>query len=62
MISFDSNETYPRTEEKLLGVTINNTLCWYKHMKHVLKTCNSYFVSVDNNQELFISAKLNIIL
>ena len=49
MISFDSNETHPSTEEKLVGVTINDTLCWDKHMEHVLKTCNSYLVSVDKN-------------
>ena len=42
MISFDSNEIHPRTEENLLGVTISNTLCWDKHIDHVLKTCNSY--------------------
>ena len=42
MISFDSNEIHPSTEEKLLGVTISNTLCWDKHSDHVLKTCNSY--------------------
>jgi len=38
MISFDSNEIHPSTEEKLLGVTISNTLCWDKHSDHVLKT------------------------
>jgi len=42
MISFDSNEIHPSTEEKLIGVTIGNTLCWDKHSDHVLKTCNSY--------------------
>ena len=42
MISFDSNEIHPSTEEKLLGVTISNILCWDKHIDHVLKTCNSY--------------------
>jgi len=61
MISFDSNETHPSTEEKLVGVTINDTLCWDKHMEHVLKICNSYLVSVDKNQDLFISANPNII-
>ena len=42
MISIDSNEIHPSTEEKLLGVNISDTLCWDKHIDHVLKTCNSY--------------------
>ena len=42
MISFDSNEIHPSTEEILLSVTKSNTLCWDKHIDHGLKTCNSY--------------------
>jgi len=29
-------------KKKLLGVSISNTLCWDKHIDHVLKSCNSY--------------------
>ena len=29
--------------EKLLGVTISNTLCWDAHINHLIKKCNSYF-------------------
>ena len=28
--------------EKLLGVTISNTLCWDAHSDHLIKKCNSY--------------------
>ena len=28
--------------EKLLGVTISNTLCWDAHIDHLIKKCNSY--------------------
>ena len=40
MICIDSNEIHPSTEEKLLGVTISNILCWDKH--NDLKNCNSH--------------------
>ena len=28
--------------EKLIGVTISNTLCWDAHFDHLIKHCNSY--------------------
>ena len=28
--------------EKLLGVTISNTLCWDAHIEQLIKKCNSY--------------------
>ena len=28
--------------EKLLGVTISNTLCWDAHIDQLIKKCNSY--------------------
>ena len=28
--------------EKLLGVTISNTLCWDAHVEQLIKKCNSY--------------------
>jgi hypothetical protein len=37
------NESIPLASEvKLLGVTINSTLTWDKHIEITLKTCNSY--------------------
>ena len=28
--------------EKLLGVTISNTLCWGAHIDHLIRKCHSY--------------------
>ena len=54
MISFDSNEIHPNTEERLLGVTISNTLCWDKHSDHVLKTCNSYLYLLTRMRSIYL--------
>ena len=54
MISFDSNEIHPSTEERLLGVTISNTLCWNKHSDHVLKTCNSYLYRLTRMRSIYL--------
>ena len=39
--------------EKLLGVTISNTLCWDAHIEHLFKKCNSY---------LFLLSRINVFL
>ena len=36
------NKIQVSSVEKLLGVTISNTLCWDAHIDRVIKTCNSY--------------------
>ena len=37
--------------EKLLGVTISNTLCWDAHIDQLIKKCNSY---------LFLLSRINV--
>ena len=39
--------------EKLLGVTISNTLCWDAHIEQLIKKCNSY---------LFLLSRIKVFL
>ena len=39
--------------EKLLGVTISNTLCWDAHIDQLIKKCNSY---------LFLLSRIKVFL
>ena len=40
--------------EKLLGVTISNTLCWDAHIDQLIKTCNSSYV--------FLLSRIKVVL
>jgi hypothetical protein len=40
-ISYKTEQIVCSSEEKLLGITINNTLSWQSHIDNVLKKCNS---------------------
>ena len=46
--------------EKLLGVTLSNTLCWDAHIDHLIKKCNSYLLLL-SGIKVFLSRR-NIIL
>ena len=41
-ISICDSKIQVSSVEKLLGVTISNTLCWDAHINHLIKKCNSY--------------------
>ena len=47
--------------EKLLGVTISNTLCWDAHIDYLIKNCNSYIFLL-SRIKVFFSSRRNIIL
>ena len=38
-ISICDNKTQVSSVEKLLGVTISNTLCWDAHIDHLINKC-----------------------
>jgi len=42
-ISICDSKIQVSSVEKLLGVTISNTLCWDANIDQLIKTCNSYF-------------------
>jgi len=41
-ISICGSKIQVSSVEKLIGVTISNTLCWDAHFDHLIKNCNSY--------------------
>ena len=41
-ISICDSKIQVSSVEKLLGVTISNTLCWDAHIEQLIKKCNSY--------------------
>ena len=41
-ISICDSKIQVSSVEKLLGVTISNSLCWDAHIDHLIKKCNSY--------------------
>jgi len=41
-ISICGSKIQVSSVEKLIGVTISNTLCWDAHFDHPIKNCNSY--------------------
>jgi len=41
-ISICDSKIQVTSVEKLLGVTISNTLCWDAHIEQLIKKCNSY--------------------
>ena len=50
-ISICDSKIQVSSVEKLLGVTISNTLCWAAHINHLIKQCNSY---------LFLLSKIKV--
>jgi len=46
--------------EKLLGVTISNTLCWDAHIDQLIKKCNSYLL-VLSRIKVFLSRRNRIL-
>jgi len=41
-ISLCDSKIQVSSVEKLLGVTLSNTLCWDAHINQLIKKCNSY--------------------
>ena len=52
-ISICGSKIQVSSVEKLIGVTISNTLCWDAHIDHLIKICNSY---------LFLLSRINVFL
>jgi len=59
-ISIYNSKIQVSSVEKLLGVTISNTLCWDAHIDHLIKKCNSYLLLL-SGIKVFLSRR-NIIL
>lgn len=53
-ILYKTEQIFCSSEEKLLGITINNTLSWQSHIDNVLKKCNS-LLHLLSRIKLFIS-------
>ena len=59
-INICDNKTQVSSVEKLLGVTISNTLCWDGHSDYLIKKCNSYLFLVSIIK--IVLSRRNIIL
>ena len=53
-ISVRDSKIQVSSVEKLLGVTISNTLCWNAHINQLIKKCNSYLFLVSIIKIVFI--------
>ena len=53
-ISICDSKIQVSSVEKLLGVTISNTLCWDAHIEQLIKICNSYLFLLSRIKVCFI--------
>ena len=59
-ISICDSKIQVSSVEKLLGVTISNTLCWDANIDHLIKKCNSYLF-VLSGIKVFLSTRNRIL-
>ena len=60
-ISICDSKIQVSSVEKLLGVTISNTLCWDAHINQLIKKCNSYLLLL-SRIKVFLSRRNRILL
>ena len=56
-ISIYNSKIQVSSVEKLLGVTISNTLCWDGHIDHLIKKCNSYLFLLSRIKVFYLEGR-----